>query len=75
MRIAQRASRIPKTPPKAAQQNAFRQQLPHQPPAARAQRETHGKLGARARPPGQQQIRDIGACNQQDDSYHRHQYK
>ena len=44
---------------------ALGQQLPHQPPAARAERRADGHLALARRRPRQQQVRDVRARDQQ----------
>ena len=56
-----------------AEENALRQQLPHQPHPSRAQRAAHGEFTRACRAPGEQQAGHIRADNQQHDRDNRHQ--
>ena len=58
---------------KRRQQARLGQQLPHEPPAARADRQAHGHLRRPAGRPRQQQVRDVGAGDQQDEPGDRQQ--
>ena len=56
------------------QNQALRQQLPHQPPAVRAQRAPHREFLAPRRCPRQQQVRQVHAHNQQNHSHRAPQH-
>ena len=55
------------------QQHALGQQLPDQLAAGRAQRQPHRDFPLAHEPAGNQQVRDIGAGDQQDEADHPHQ--
>ena len=50
------------------EQQAFGQLLPEQTGGTSAEARTHGKLGATCRGPGEQQIGDVGAGDDQDET-------
>ena len=52
------------------QQHALGQELLQQPAAARSKREAHGQLAAASRRPGEQQVGDVGARDQQHRADH-----
>src|SRR5262245_7975287 len=55
------------------EQNAFGQKLPDQSGPARAQRQPHPDLVAPGGAARQEQVRDVGAGNQQDDAHDGHE--
>src|SRR5262245_40083771 len=55
------------------EQNTFGQKLPDQSGPARAQRQPHPDLVGPGGAPRQQQVRDVGAGNQQDDAHDGHE--
>ena len=55
------------------QHQAFHQQLPHQPPPARAQRHANGHFTPPPHRPHQHQIRHVRACQQQHQARDAHQ--
>jgi hypothetical protein len=57
------------------QNQAFHQQLPHQPPPARTQRHANGKLAPPRHRPHQHQIGNVGARQQQHQARDRHQHR
>ena len=68
-----RASSNPTSCSAPGDDQAFGQHLPHQTPAARAERGAHGKLSLPQRRPDHQQIRDIRAGDQQQKNHRPHQ--
>ena len=54
--------------------HAFGQQLPNQSHGPCANRRTHGDFSLACGRPGQEQISNVGAGNQQDEPYHDRQY-
>ena len=66
-RSAHQASSSPASPAGDSQHAAFGEELTHQPAASGAERGAHGQLALPRRSAREQQVRDVGAGDQQDE--------
>src|SRR5260370_16450871 len=67
------AQNQPQDPSAQRAEETLHQQLPHHPPRRRSQGRSDRKFPLPCRRLGQQQIRHVGARNQQNQSHHRNQ--
>src|SRR6185312_4174654 len=60
---------------KQSEQRAFRQKLPHQTALAAAERDARSHFAPPRRGAGEQKVRDVGACNRQQQRDQRSEYE
>ncbi len=69
------AKMVPSAPPREREENALEEELPHEPYAARSERDAERDLAPPRGRAREEEIRDVGAGDEEDDADHPHEHQ